>query len=752
VARGLFFQTAAEIEKVQYAQENSVMILCEENHRPLEIGYKTYSTEPEAEPHFWKAFYCKWANISIAVETKVSGEITDLVYEQEDDSGYKNNGWLNKNGEYPRCVTFFNGRLVYAGTVSSPQRIFISGIKDKQNFATYKKLLAERREYAAVRGKLGENELDVITADTTEEILNLAKKYQDYYIDSPYFEKGTKIFTVNDRDITLTGARKSLGISAEMKAGCTEWKNAIYATDEVPQLSYVPSGSNRGVYPGENFYLIYYRADTEDSTVWDDNYYWVYLFFGKGVSTGKIWYFFFTKHNYGNVFGSTYGPMTLAAQAEITIEQTAARECVNSQQALFDYVKEKFALGSAYTGWNYPLFISDLFAYIGKKNTNADNKMAYVIVGAEDNITAEFYGTPIQIEQEIQTYDVVSSSQAASAIFSFYTRTIESSTIGTAEDGFTFEIASDMGDAIRWITQNKHLIAGTDTAEWVIPGSTTAVNIQAILNSRYGSDVIPGQTIGDAVLFAQSGKKSLVEYYIPQQDTNFRANNLAVLSKNMLGESPAAGIDFVSTPYTKLFIPRKRGDLAVLLYDRGLGVFAWSRVSTRGAIKSLAVVPGDDGLDEVYCLIERGETLFMEKLDCGGDVYLDGYAALEEGEEIPEGMETVEKEDTGGTVRRYAGYPYASIVRSLPILANNQMKKQRITTIIFRFLESFFPDVAALAGGKKIKTDVITGREAPYSGVFKIPFPGTWDEDVQFELSFDRPLPVKILVMNAEAQ
>jgi hypothetical protein len=76
----------------------------------------------------------------------------------------------------------------------------------------------------------------------------------------------------------------------------------------------------------------------------------------------------------------------------------------------------------------------------------------------------------------------------------------------TPDDGFTFEIASDMSDGIKWLAQNKNLLVGTETAEWVIPSGTTATNVQAVLNSRYGSDKIQATTVGDAMCFFQSGK------------------------------------------------------------------------------------------------------------------------------------------------------------------------------------------------------------------------------------------------------
>jgi hypothetical protein len=87
----------------------------------------------------------------------------------------------------------------------------------------------------------------------------------------------------------------------------------------------------------------------------------------------------------------------------------------------------------------------------------------------------------------------------------------------------------------------------------------------------------------------------------------------------------------------------------------------------------------------------------------------------------------------------------------MPVLANNQMKKQRIVNIIFRFLNSFLPKLTAIDGGKPRGTDTI-GEKPPFSGVKKVPNPGGWDEDVQVELTHEEPTPVTVLAMNAETQ
>lgn len=216
-----------------------------------------------------------------------------------------------------------------------------------------------------------------------------------------------------------------------------------------------------------------------------------------------------------------------------------------------------------------------------------------------------------------------------------------------------------------------------------------------------------------------------------------------------------------------MYITRERGDIAALLYERGTGTFAWSRLSSgNGKIICAAVLPGADGNDDLYLLVERNGNSFLEVLQEAGDVYLDSwrkFLGVENDQYMTGG---VIYDRLRGTVVPASsapdynvgddmvfGFPYASVMRTMPVLTNDRMKQQRITGLAFRFLNSYLPKITSIAGGRAIQTDQITNvPRLPYSGVWKMPFPGTWDEDVQAELAHDEPTPVTLLALNAEVQ
>jgi hypothetical protein len=386
----------------------------------------------------------------------------------------------------------------------------------------------------------------------------------------------------------------------------------------------------------------------------------------------------------------------------------------------------------------------------------------------------------------IRINDIVANWQ--NVYVPIFTRKIIEDKYPVPDDGFTFEIASDMSDGIKWIAQNKNLLVGTETAEWVIPAGVNAANVQAVLNSRYGSDSIQGTSVGDAMCFFQTGKKALIEYYIPQQDYNFRANNMAMLSKNMLHESPAFDFDFISAPYTKLFVSREDGTIVCLLYERSTGTFAWGRITTgreieaaengktvrtrTGLIKSVATVPGPSGYDDVFLVVRRGADFFLERHservreDGGGDaaVFLDSYQPWD-GDPQGYADDAVVYDETDNRTYpvtqgpipdhvMWIGYPYESRVRSMPVLANDRMKQNNIKNLYIRFNDSFMPKLRSVSmeeGKERMGNTDTIGRPEPYSGVVQLPFPGVWDRDVFFELIHDRPTRCRVLAVNAEA-
>jgi hypothetical protein len=634
-------------------------------------------------------------------------------------------GFLEDPGNYPGCVTWFAGRLVFAGTVNDRQRIWASRVIENGeiNFATKTRFVTQSEEVLAVGGDAVPGEYK-ITGVKPETMGQLAAMGKDLKIKQGIFREGAKIEYLEEKQnafVVNLPVPKTVGITEPELNQLREDKKAAEAAlyGEHAVLLAIENSGNPNWKGTSTSYVLYYTAyrayvRTEKITYKGG--------FKKGTSRGTI-------------------GITPSDDTDTLINSIVSGVGGRGQGIIRDYVKNH--INRLKNDWQKLYFRGD-----------------------------EFPGKPDDAYSEILSeFPPVDDS-----FFVVYKETVLEDEYPLPDDGFTFEIASDMSDAIRWIGQNKNLLAGTETAEWVIPAGVNATGVQAVLNSRYGSDRIQGTSVGDAFCFFQTGRKALVEYYIPRQDNNFRASNMAMLSPDMLHESPAFDFDFISAPYTKIFVSREDGVVASLLYERSTGTFAWGRVITSGVIKSVATLPGESGYDEVYLVVERdaaggGNAFFLERLDERGKVYLDSnepWAGTAE-QRAAYGDKAVVYDETADRIYpldgeaippvpgdfspphvMYIGYPFTSRVRSMPVLANDRMKQNNIKALKVRFRDSFMPRVRSEPN--KVE-NTIPHRGEPgesFTGVVNVPFPGVYERDVFFEFIFSEPRRCEILAVNAE--
>ncbi|MDR1507816.1 MAG: hypothetical protein LBI67_12010 [Treponema sp.] len=705
------YATMAEINGVHYAQNKTDLILAHPNYPPLNVMYLGENNDGEIKISVVKFQFVK------DVEIIADDQIDTQPFEETDDIEIEN----------PGSVTFFNSRLVFTG---SGQRIYFSAVNKINSFATYKKYLTEQREYITVEAEIT-NGSPYLTLTNALELSKFLFGYDRYYIDSRYFSAEARIESIIYPRIKMT---ENASIGNELQPVELDQMN------EMIDRFNGENGNLKKIVLGFASFIARHRYQwSHENTVYNSGsaQYLVYLTFGLSTATafmpgGTISVRVHTPE--GRDYNVLY--QVPAWTYTYTLPEDAAEKTLYDPEFLdkqltgiINQLNYKYPQGYS-LGCNAFKYIPD-YSLVEAWKKHIDETMSYLF---RDETLYGYPGTILQKAAQ-------KTEEGITGYIPFYSRKIIEDRTVSPDDGFSFEIASDMSDSIKWIGQNKNLLVGTETGEWVIPAGVNATNIQAVLNSRYGSFGIQGTAIGDAFCFIQTGGKSIVEYYIPQQDTNFRANNMAMLSKNMLNESGVFDFDFASAPYTKIFISREDGIVAVLLYERLTGTFAWGRITTggdtRGYIKSIAVLPGD-GRDEVYFNVERRGKHFLERLDGRDEVYLDGF---HEGPPDP------------GEIRvgKYSGFPYESRARSMPVLANDRMRNNIIKNLSVRFQNSFFPGVKSITGvDREVKTDTIT-RNEPYSGIVRIPFPGQHDEDVFFEFVHDKPTRCHILAVNAEA-
>lgn len=332
-----------------------------------------------------------------------------------------------------------------------------------------------------------------------------------------------------------------------------------------------------------------------------------------------------------------------------------------------------------------------------------------------------------------------------------------------AANAFYFELASDQNDGINWLASSKVLAIGTESAVYTCDQSLNALSTYCSLEARYGASSMQATVVNGSILFFTQGGKRIREFYKSQNTAGYTSQDLMAVIPELLQESPAVDFDYVNNPQARVIATRKDGTIAQMLFEKESGILAWSRVIFgSGKARSVAVTTTTSGDDRLWIAMEDGEDWWLETTD-GEDgeldsIYLDGwqdYMGLTDGYSedalivnVKTGESwTMDKADEASIGDTYIGYPYKSLVKSVPIQSNDPTGKKRITTLLLRFYNSFRPTVRLEA---RSEDEMITDFEEPYSGIKAVPYPGDSGRDVTFTLWTEDPKPCNVLAVNAE--
>jgi hypothetical protein len=158
---------------------------------------------------------------------------------------------------------------------------------------------------------------------------------------------------------------------------------------------------------------------------------------------------------------------------------------------------------------------------------------------------------------------------------------------GTNDDAaVTFTLSgSGQQDRILWMMQKEGLVLGTLGGEFMLSASgeneaITPTNVQAKIQTTYGSQDIQPILVNDAILFVQRGGRKVREMMFEFGLSNFRADDLTVFSEHIT-ESGIVDWCFQKSPDPILWTVLDNGKIAILCYDRAQQVNSWAKVITK---------------------------------------------------------------------------------------------------------------------------------------------------------------------------
>lgn len=355
-----------------------------------------------------------------------------------------------------------------------------------------------------------------------------------------------------------------------------------------------------------------------------------------------------------------------------------------------------------------------------------------------------------------------------------------------ASDGIDITIDDDRANVIRNIFPGRGLQIFTTGGEFLAAASSfgdglTPENISLQRGTFHGSSRVRPESVDGATLFVEGNGRVIRSFLFSDVEQAFSTDDVTLLSAHLVRDIRRMGLrrSTAADGANFLYVVNADGSVAALNTLRSQNLRAWSRFTTMGQFRDVAVVG-----DEVYFAISRtlggqdvrtlerlDNTLFTDSaitqtallpetewagadhlhgqtVSLRGDGYVLGEAAIASGTfTSPEAVLAIE-----------AGLGFASEVETLPLLPSfNQAalgERRRLVSVNVLVEKS---DVFWVASGKtntrttfsQFGTNVLDALPQPQSGWLKIPL-GGYSRSPQVRLTQDQPAPFHLLSLTIE--
>jgi hypothetical protein len=189
------------------------------------------------------------------------------------------------------------------------------------------------------------------------------------------------------------------------------------------------------------------------------------------------------------------------------------------------------------------------------------------------------------------------------------------------DDAIIATLAARRINEIRHIIPLSDLVILTTGAEFRVKGQGDAAFTPSTINikpqSYYGSTALRPIVAGDVALYMAPGN-FIRELSYEFATDKFTGRDITVLARHLLDYNDIVDWDFAPSPYDLIWLVRDDGTALVLTYQNEQEVYAWTRATTLGDFKSVAVVREGDK-DIAYFVVRRtiNGTVkqFVERLD-----------------------------------------------------------------------------------------------------------------------------------------
>lgn len=201
-------------------------------------------------------------------------------------------------------------------------------------------------------------------------------------------------------------------------------------------------------------------------------------------------------------------------------------------------------------------------------------------------------------------------------------------TVTAAEDdsSFSYAIASDRVDRIRWLMGTDVMLVGTVGGIWRVSSTNESepispTNVSVKKQSGLGVKDLEPEAVGADVLFVSRAGTSVRQMVYDYATDKWISVDMTRIAKHITYGDDEDGtgigdVDFQTEPVPIFWGVRADGELLGMTYETQEEVFAWFRVVTNGEFESVAVISAEDAEDEVWVSVLRvvggSEVRFVE--------------------------------------------------------------------------------------------------------------------------------------------
>lgn len=178
-----------------------------------------------------------------------------------------------------------------------------------------------------------------------------------------------------------------------------------------------------------------------------------------------------------------------------------------------------------------------------------------------------------------------------------------------ADDALQFSILDGQVNAIRWLSPQKALLAGTASAEFALAGDNGALSptsAQARRQTTTGSAAVSALAVGFAAMHVGRSARTLWEIGFSFDRDGYISTEISALSRHVLRPG-IAEVVWQQDPWRAVWCVLADGTMAGLTYMRDQEVVAWHRHELGGPgakVLSAAVIPaGAEG--QLWLTVER---------------------------------------------------------------------------------------------------------------------------------------------------